>query len=70
MLKIKERARSTRGKAAVFFVDDNFAINAKRTKALLRDIIAAGAELSWVGQISANLLRDEVLLDLIGASVG
>ncbi len=70
MLKIKARARGTRGKAAVFFVDDNFAINAKRTKSLLRDIIAAGAELSWVGQISANLLRDEELLDLIAASGG
>jgi hypothetical protein len=41
MLKIKEHARGTRGKAAVFFVDDNFAINVKRTKALLCDIIAA-----------------------------
>lgn len=70
MLRIKERARSARGKAAVFFVDDNFAINVKRTKALLRDIIAAGAQLSWVGQISANLLRDEELLDLIAASGG
>ena len=28
-------------KVAVFFVDDNFAINIKRTKSLLRDIIAA-----------------------------
>jgi len=36
----------------------------------LRDIIAAGAQLSWVGQISANLLRDEELLDLIAASGG
>jgi radical SAM superfamily enzyme YgiQ (UPF0313 family) len=70
MLKIKESARGTRGKVAVFFVDDNFAINVKRTKALLRDIIAAGAELLWVGQISANLLRDEELLDLIAASGG
>ncbi len=70
MLKIKERARGTRGKAAVFFVDDNFAINVKRTKSLLRDIIAAGAQMSWVGQISANLLRDEELLDLIAASGG
>ena len=70
MLRIKDRARGTRGKAAVFFVDDNFAINVKRTKALLRDIIAAGAELAWVGQISANLLRDEGLLDLIAASGG
>jgi radical SAM superfamily enzyme YgiQ (UPF0313 family) len=70
MLRLKARARSTRGKIAVFFVDDNFAINVKRTKSLLRDIIAAGAELSWVGQISANLLRDEELIDLIAASGG
>jgi radical SAM superfamily enzyme YgiQ (UPF0313 family) len=70
MLKIKARARRSHGQIAVFFVDDNFAINVKRTKALLRDIIAAGAELSWVGQISANLLRDEELLDLIAASGG
>ena len=70
MLRIKARARRTQGQIAVFFVDDNFAINVKRTKALLRDIIAAGAQLSWVGQISANLLRDEELVDLIAASGG
>ena len=70
MLRIKRRCADTRGKAAIFFVDDNFAINVKRTKALLRDIIAAGAQMSWVGQISANLLKDEELLDLIAASGG
>jgi len=70
MLMLKARASSTKGKIAVFFVDDNFAINVKRTKSLLRDIIAAGAQLSWVGQISANLLRDAELLDLIAASGG
>ena len=70
MLRLKARAGRTQGKIAVFFVDDNFAINVKRTKALLRDIIAAGAQLSWVGQISANLLRDEELVDLIAASGG
>src|SRR4029079_9896430 len=70
MLKLKALASSTRGKIAVFFVDDNFAINVKRTKSLLRDIIAAGAQLSWVAQISANLLRDAELLDLIAASGG
>jgi radical SAM superfamily enzyme YgiQ (UPF0313 family) len=37
---------------------------------LLRDIIAAGAQLSWVGQVSANLLRDEELVDLIADSGG
>jgi radical SAM superfamily enzyme YgiQ (UPF0313 family) len=70
MLRIKARAKRTQGQIAVFFVDDNFAINVKRTKALLRDIIAAGAQLSWVGQISANLLRDEELVDLIADSGG
>ena len=70
MLLLKERARRTRGKIAVFFVDDNFAINGKRTKSLLRDIIAAGAQLSWVGQISANLLHDDELVDLIAESGG
>jgi len=70
LLRLKARAAKSSGKVAVFFVDDNFAINVKRTKALLRDIIAAGAQLSWVGQISANLLRDEELLDLIAASGG
>jgi radical SAM superfamily enzyme YgiQ (UPF0313 family) len=70
MLRLKARERSTHGKIAVFFVDDNFAINVKRTKALLRDIIAAGAQLNWVAQISANLLRDEELVDLIAESGG
>ncbi|HWB95999.1 MAG TPA: radical SAM protein [Bryobacteraceae bacterium] len=70
MLRLKARARGSHGKIAVFFVDDNFAINVKRTKSLLRDIIAAGAELSWVAQISANLLRDEELVDLIADSGG
>ena len=53
-----------------FFVDDNFAINVKRTKSLLKAIIAADASLPWVAQISINLLRDPELLDLIAASGG
>src|SRR5437899_8188298 len=70
MLRLKARARSEGGQIAVFFIDDNFAINIKRTKSLLRDIIAAGAQVHWVAQISANLLRDEELVDLIAASGG
>jgi radical SAM superfamily enzyme YgiQ (UPF0313 family) len=70
LLLLKARARSERGQMAVFFIDDNFAINVKRTKSLLRDIIAAGAQVHWVAQISANLLRDEELVDLIAASGG
>lgn len=70
LLRLKSRARRERGQIAVFFIDDNLAINTKRTKALLRDIIAAGAQLPWVAQISANLLRDEELIDLIAESGG
>lgn len=68
--RLKARARKDGGQIAVFFIDDNFAINPKRTKSLLRDIIAAEAQLPWVAQISANLLRDEELVDLIAASGG
>jgi radical SAM superfamily enzyme YgiQ (UPF0313 family) len=70
LLLLKARARKEKGQIAVFFIDDNFAINVKRTKSLLRDIIAAKAQLHWVAQISANLLRDEELVDLIAASGG
>jgi radical SAM superfamily enzyme YgiQ (UPF0313 family) len=70
LLLLKARARKERGQIAVFFIDDNFAINIKRTKSLLRDIIAAGAQVNWVAQISANLLRDQELVDLISASGG
>jgi radical SAM superfamily enzyme YgiQ (UPF0313 family) len=70
LLMLKARAKAEGGQIAVFFIDDNFAINIKRTKSLLRDIIAANAQLYWVAQISANLLRDEELVDLIAAAGG
>ncbi|MFN2532565.1 MAG: radical SAM protein [Pyrinomonadaceae bacterium] len=70
LLRLKARAKREHGQIAVFFVDDNFAINIKRTKSLLRDIIAAGAQLPWTAQISANLLRDEELVDLIAQAGG
>ena len=65
LLLLKRRAEKDRGKITIFFIDDNFAINIKRTKSLLRDIIAAEAQLPWIAQISANLLRDEELVDLM-----
>ena len=70
LLRLKARARRERGQVAAFFIDDNLAINMKRVKSLLRDIIEAGAQLPWVAQISANLLRDEELCDLIAESGG
>jgi len=68
MLRLKSMAKAREGKVGVFFIDDNFAINRKRTKSLLREIISRDAILPWVGQISINLLRDEELIDLIAAS--
>jgi radical SAM superfamily enzyme YgiQ (UPF0313 family) len=70
LLRLRARSRRDAGEVGVFFVDDNLAINVKRTKSLLRDIIASGVKIPWVGQISANLLKDEELLDLIAESCG
>lgn len=70
MLRLKRHAREKREQVIVFFIDDNFAINIKRTKSLLRDIIAAKAQLPWLAQISANLLRDEELVDLVAEADG
>jgi len=68
LLRLKARAKQERGQVAVFFIDDNLAINKKRLKSLLQDIIAANAQLPWVAQISANLLADEELVDLLADS--
>ena len=70
LLLLKERAKRDSGMIAVFFIDDNFAINVKRTKSLLREIIARDAIIPWIAQVSINLLRDEELLGLIAASGG
>ena len=70
LLMLKAREKREKGKVAVFFIDDNFAINPRRTKSLLRDIIARGAQVPWVAQVSMNLLRDEELVSLIAQSGG
>jgi len=70
LLMIKARAEKEKGKVGVFFIDDNFAINVKRAKSLMREIIRRDAVVPWIAQISINLLRDEELLDLIHASGG
>ncbi len=70
LLRLKARARTEKGQIAVFFIDDNLAINKKRLKSLLRDIIAADAQVPWVAQISANLLADDELVDLIADAGG
>jgi radical SAM superfamily enzyme YgiQ (UPF0313 family) len=70
LLMLKALEKRQHGKIAVFFIDDNFAINPRRTKSLLREIIAQDAQVPWVAQISMNLLRDEELVSLIAQSGG
>jgi radical SAM superfamily enzyme YgiQ (UPF0313 family) len=70
LLMLKSLEKRQHGKIAVFFIDDNFAINPRRTKSLLQEIIARGAQVPWVAQISMNLLRDEELVSLIAQSGG
>ncbi len=70
ILRLKARAKAEGGKVGVFFIDDNFAINVKRTKSLLRAMIDQDAKVAWVAQISMNLLKDEELVDLIKESGG
>ena len=50
------------------FIDDNFAINVKRTKSLLREMINQNIRLYWFGQVSMNLLRDDELVELMAQS--
>jgi len=70
LLRLKATARKNNGLVMAFFVDDNFAIDRKRIKSLLRDMILHDACLPWTAQISINLLRDEELLELLAASGG
>jgi radical SAM superfamily enzyme YgiQ (UPF0313 family) len=70
LLKLKSLEKRQKGKIVVFFIDDNFAIDPKRAKSLLREIIARNAQIPWIGQISMNLLRDEELVSLIAQSGG
>ncbi|MEW5977432.1 MAG: radical SAM protein [Acidobacteriota bacterium] len=70
LLRLKAMAQAQNALVNVFFIDDNFAINRKRTKSLLRDMIERDACVPWIGQISMNLLKDEELVRLIAASGG
>ena len=71
LLLIKGRAQRENGRIGVFFIDDNFAINIRRTKSLMGIALSETAYCpTWVAQIIMNLLRDEELLDLISRSGG
>jgi radical SAM superfamily enzyme YgiQ (UPF0313 family) len=49
----------------IFFIDDNFAADKERAKALLRRIIAEGMAIEWSAQVRADVAKDDELLDLM-----
>jgi radical SAM superfamily enzyme YgiQ (UPF0313 family) len=49
----------------VFFIDDNFAANKKRTKTLLKALIDNNIKIEWSAQVRADVARDTELLELM-----
>ena len=55
-------------KATKFIVDDNFAANNRRTKQILRGMIAEGIKTRWSAQVRPDVARDPELLRLMADS--
>jgi radical SAM superfamily enzyme YgiQ (UPF0313 family) len=55
-------------KATKFIVDDNFAANNRRTKEILRGMIAEGIKTRWSAQVRPDVARDPELLRLMADS--
>jgi radical SAM superfamily enzyme YgiQ (UPF0313 family) len=53
---------------SVFFYDDNFAANKRRTKELLRMMIDRGLTTKWQAQVRTDVAKDEELLTLMERS--
>jgi len=59
------RAVASRKKAHIFFIDDNFAANKERTKALLRRLLEEGIHIKWSAQMRTDIAKDPELLELM-----
>lgn len=59
---------SSVSKATVFFVDDNFAANKGRTKAILKGMINEAMKISWSAQVRTDVAKDAELLRLMADS--
>ncbi len=54
----------------IFFYDDNFIANPKRTKAILKKIIEDKIDFKWGAQVRAEIAKDEQLLELMKKAGG
>jgi radical SAM superfamily enzyme YgiQ (UPF0313 family) len=55
-------------KSTIFFVDDNFTANKKRTKEILKGMIGEGIKRRWVAQARTDVAEDVELLRLMADS--
>ncbi|MDH3259180.1 MAG: B12-binding domain-containing radical SAM protein, partial [Deltaproteobacteria bacterium] len=62
---IEELRAASSHKGHVFFIDDNFAANKKRTKTLLNAIIDNKIKFEWSAQVRTDVAKDPELLDLM-----
>jgi len=68
-LVLEELRRNKEGGGKwVFFYDDNFVANKKRTKALLKAMIAEGLTPNWTAQVRVDVAKDPELMDLMKKS--
>jgi radical SAM superfamily enzyme YgiQ (UPF0313 family) len=62
---VAELAQYDADKCFVFFYDDNFAANPRKTKELLREMIRLNLGLQWSTQVRTDVAKDPELLDLM-----
>jgi radical SAM superfamily enzyme YgiQ (UPF0313 family) len=59
------RTNKANGSKWVFFYDDNFIANKKRTKELLKTMIEEGVTPNWTAQLRVEVAKDPELIDLM-----
>jgi radical SAM superfamily enzyme YgiQ (UPF0313 family) len=62
---IAELSQYDPSKAMIFFYDDNFAANPRRTKELLREMIRLRLGFHWSTQVRSDIAKDPEMLDLM-----
>lgn len=62
---LSELGRYDREECDIFFYDDNFAANPRKTKELLREMIRRDLGFHWSTQVRSDIARDPELLDLM-----
>jgi len=62
---LAELARYDPKQCMIFFYDDNFAANPRRTKELLREMVRLRLGFEWSTQVRGDIARDPEMLDLM-----